>query len=417
MSEVLSASGVSGFDTVQLKSQLRRSQRKKKATALALIAPLFLYLVINFVVPVGLMLFRSIDDRPVSTVLSRTTDALSEWDGVDLPEEAAFAALIADLRQAYAARTQNVAAKRLNSAIPGFQALISKTVRRLPATDPDSPKAALTKIDKRWGQNRYWVVIKQTSGRFTSIYLLSAFDLTFDNRGRVVRVPEYMRLFNTLWLRSFWMSSFITAVCIVLGYPLAYLLANLPTRTSNMLMILVLLPFWTSFLVRTTAWVVLLQTQGVVNDLAIYVHLWTERIQLIYNRTGVYIAMAHILLPYMVLPLFGIMTRISPSHVRAAKSLGANPFVAFWKVYLPQTVHGIGAGSLFVFILALGFWVTPALIGGRNDQMISYFIAYFTNETLHWGQAAALGAILLILTGGVFYIFKTLFGIEKLQTR
>lgn len=417
MSQAPLAGGTTSVDPAQLKRQLRRSERNRKAISLALIAPLFLYLVINFVVPVGFILFKCVDDRPVTTVLWRTTEVLSEWDGVDVPGEVAFAALLADLREAYAARTQNVAAKRLNTVIPGFQALISKTVRRMSKADRGSSKEALIKIDKRWGQHRYWAAIHQTSGRFTPVYLLSAFDLTLDSKGRVARVPEYMRLFNTIWLRTFWMSFLITGVCIVLGYPLAYLLANTPARISNVLMILVLLPFWTSLLVRTTAWVVLLQTQGVVNDLAIYLHLWTERVQLIHNRTGVYIAMAHILVPYMVLPLFGIMRRISPSHVRAAKSLGANPFVAFRKVYFPQTVHGIGAGALFVFILALGFWVTPALVGGRNDQMISYFIAYFANETLHWGQAAALGAILLILTGGVFYLFKTFFRIDQLQAR
>ncbi len=417
MAEISSTGDTSSIDTVLLKKQLRRSERAKMVTSLTLIAPLFFYLFINFLLPVAFLLFKSIDDQPVTTVLRKTTMVLPHWDGEGVPGETAYAALIVDLQTAYQAKRQNVAAKRLNTAIPGFQALISKTVRRLSRIDSASSKEALIKIDKRWGQRRYWVAIKQTSDRFTPIYLLAAFDLTIDSEGRIGRVPEYMQLFNTLWLRTFWMSLVITIVCILLGYPVAYLLANVPTKISNLLMILVLLPFWTSLLVRTTAWVVLLQTQGVINDFAVYLHLWTERIQLIHNRTGVYIAMAHILLPYIVLPLFGIMRRISPSHIRAAQSLGANPFVAFWKVYFPQTIHGIGAGALFVFILALGFWVTPALVGGRKDQMISYFIAYYTNETLHWGQATALGVVLLFFMAVVFFIFRAVFGLNKLQTR
>jgi putative spermidine/putrescine transport system permease protein len=417
MAEISSTGDTSSVDTGLLKKQLRRSERAKKATSLALIAPLFFYLLINFLLPVAFLLYKSIDDQPVTAVLQQTTRVLSDWDGEGQPDAAAYAALIADLQAAYKAKRQNIAAKRLNTAIPGFHAMISKTVRRLARIDPASPKETLIKIDKRWGQRKYWAAIKQTADRFTPIYLLAAFDLTLDSDGRIARAPEYMRLFNKLWLRTFWMSLVITVVCILLGYPLAYLLANVPTRISNLLMILVLLPFWTSLLVRTTAWVVLLQTQGVINDVAVYLHLWTDRIQLIHNRTGVYFAMAHILLPYIVLPLFGIMRRISPNHIRAAKSLGANPFVAFWRVYFPQTVHGIGAGALFVFILALGFWVTPALVGGRNDQMISYFIAYFTNETLHWGQATALGVVLLFFMAIVFFIFRAVFGLNKLQTR
>jgi putative spermidine/putrescine transport system permease protein len=398
-----------------LRGQLRRSERKKKLTAIALVSPLLLYIIINFVFPVGFLLLKSIDNREASELLKRTHSALREWNGENLPSEAAYAALVSDLRDAFHAKNFTVIAKRLNSALPGFQALISRTVRELPQDDTVSAKEALEKIDLRWGQINYWRTIKQASGFFTTIYFLQAFDLTVNPEGEIVLVPETMRVFNKLWLRTFWMALVITVVCLVLGYPLAYLLANAPKRVSNILMILLLLPFWTSFLVRTTAWVVLLQTEGVVNDLGIFLNLWSERIQLIHNRTGVYVAMAHILVPYMVLPLYSVMSRISPSHMRAAKSLGANPFVAFWKVYVPQTIQGVGVGCLFVYILALGFWVTPALLGGRGDQMISYFIAYFTNETLHWGLATALGVLLLFFTGIIFYLFKLIFGLDKLQ--
>ena len=158
-------------------------------------------------------------------------------------------------------------------------------------------------------------------------------------------------------------------------------------------MIMVLLPFWTSRLVRTTSWIVLLQTEGVLNDIAVWVGVISDdnRLQMIYNMTGTVVAMVHILLPFMVLPLFSVMKTISPSYVRAAKSLGATPSRAFWTVYFPQTVPGIGAGSLLVFILSIGYYITPALVGGRTGQLISNFIAYHMQSSLNWGLAAALG--------------------------
>jgi putative spermidine/putrescine transport system permease protein len=201
----------------------------------------------------------------------------------------------------------------------------------------------------------------------------------------------------------------------VLGYPVAYLLATVPTGTSNLLMILVLLPFWTSLLVRTTAWVVVLQTEGVLNDLLIFLNVIDHRIQLIFNRFGVIVAMTHILLPFMILPIFSVMKTISPSYVRAAQSLGAKPFTAFWRVYFPQTVPGIGAGGILVFILALGYYITPALVGGPTDQMISYFIADQTNRALNWGLASAMGAILLMGVLAMYLLYNRIVGIDNMK--
>ncbi len=417
MSEMVAIGAIPADDEAELKKQLRRTERGRKIVAVGLVAPLFLFIFINFVVPVGVILFKSVDDREVSAILPRTTEALSKWIGEGLPERDAFKALFIDMREAQEARTLVKAGKRLNSAKSGFNALIGKTARRLPESDPSSYKDTLIALDKRWGERVYWTVLKRTSSSVTPVFILSAFDLTMDEQGEIVRVPEYQRIFMKTWVRTFWMSFVITVICVVLGYPLAYVMANLPTRVSNIVMILVLIPFWTSLLVRTTAWLVLLQNQGVINDFGIYLHLWAERVQLIHNRTGVYITMSHILLPYMVLPLFAIMKRIPPSYVRAAKSLGANPLVAFLKVYLPLTIHGVGAGALFVFILSIGFYITPALVGGRSDQMISYFIAFYTNEVLNWGAAAALSVVLLVLTGAVFYLFKVFFSLGTMQVR
>jgi len=399
----------------ELRQALRRTERARTLVALGLIAPLFLYLVVNFVIPVGFMLFKSVDDREVSSILPRTTAVLARWDSTGLPGEEAFAALVADMREATRAGSLVKAGKRLNSAKSGFNALVSKTSRNLPEGAPPSYREALIELDPRWGERVYWAVLKRTSLPITPIYLLAAFDLTVNEDGRIQPVPEYQRVFNPTWARTFWMAAVVTVACILLGYPLAYFLASVPPRVGNVLLILVLLPFWTSLLARTTAWLVLLQDQGVVNDLGVALHLWSRRVQLIHNRFGVYVTMCHILLPYMVLPLYGIMRRIPRSYLRAALSLGANPIVTFWKVYLPLTKHGIGAGALFVFILAIGFYVTPALVGGRHDQMVSYFIAFYTNEVLNWGAAAALSTILLVFTGAVFWLFKALFGLERLK--
>jgi putative spermidine/putrescine transport system permease protein len=403
------------IDTRDLERKLRHLQRSRSLLAFALVAPLLLFVAINFLAPVGLILFKSIDDREVSAILPRVTSAIRYWKAEGLPDESVFKALAQDVRDADEARTLVRAGKRLNSARSGFNALINKTARQLPKSDPPSFKDALVAIDARWGDPDYWAVLKETASPVTPIYLLGAFDLTRAPDGHIIQVPDQQRVFMATWLRTIWIALVITVICVLLGYPLAYVITNASPGVANLLLILILIPFWTSLLVRTTAWLVLLQNQGVVNDFGLYLGLWKDRIQLIHNRFGVYVTMVQILLPYMVLPIYGVMKRVPMSYLRAAKSLGANPFVAFVRIYLPLTMHGIGAGALLVFILAIGFYVTPALVGGPTDQMISYFIAFYTNEVLNWGAAAALSVILLLLTSAAYYAFKVVFGLDNLK--
>jgi putative spermidine/putrescine transport system permease protein len=232
----------------------------------------------------------------------------------------------------------------------------------------------------------------------TSFYLLAALDLTRNVDGAIVAAPPDQAIYRDVFARTFTISFGVTALCLILGFPVAYLLATLPPRRSNLLMIFVLLPFWTSLLVRTCAWIVLLQREGVVNNSLRWLGIVDEPLRLIYNRFGVYVAMTHVLLPFMILPLYSSMKAISPAYMRAAASLGASPVTAFLRIYLPQTLPGIGAGCLLVFILALGYYITPALVGGAADQMISYFVALYTTETVNWGLASALGAVLLLAT-------------------
>ncbi|MCH7540934.1 MAG: ABC transporter permease [Proteobacteria bacterium] len=404
-------------DGVPLKVKLRRAERMRKIRAVSLIAPLFLFLAVTFVMPIGIMLFRSVQNPEISQILPRTAQAIQQWDGEGLPGEDVVAAFIADLRAAKEAKTHGKVAKRLNYDLSGFRSLILQTARRPPPpeTPPSELLDKLIEIDKRWGETRYWATIKKAAPPYTMFYLLAALDRNFDVKGNVIHAPPEVSIYIDVLERTFWMSFIVTAVCFLLGYPIAYLLATLPTKHSNLLMILVLLPFWTSLLVRTTAWVVLLQTQGVVNDAAVALGLWSERIQLIHNRTGVYVAMVHILLPFMVLPLYSVMKTISPAATRAARSLGANPFTAFVRIYLPQTVPGIGAGSLLVFILSIGYYITPALVGGSSGQMISNFIAYHMKSSLNWGLAGALGAILLVLILVLYWLYNRLIGIEKMR--
>jgi putative spermidine/putrescine transport system permease protein len=171
-------------------------------------------------------------------------------------------------------------------------------------------------------------------------------------------------------------------------------------------MILVLVPFWTSILVRVAAWIVLLQSEGLVNHALQSLHLINQPLALLFNRTGVVIAMVHILLPFMILPLYSVMQGVPPTYLRAAVSLGSPPLAAFFRVYVPQTYAGIGAGALLVFILSIGYYVTPALLGGPDDQMLSYYIAQYTNVTVNWGMACALGALLLAATLVLYGIYR-----------
>ena len=235
--------------------------------------------------------------------------------------------------------------------------------------------------------------------------------------GSIAQQPEERRIYLPLLWRTLAISLGISVLCLVIGYPIAHLIAHAPPRRANLLLLLVLVPFWTSLLVRTTAWIVLLQTQGVINSLLVAVGLVADdgRIAMIYNMTGTFVAMTHVLLPFMVLPLYSVMRSIPPSHIRAAASLGATPFQAFWRVYWPQTLPGVGAGSLMVFILAIGYYITPALVGGSKGQLISNMIAYHMQTSLNWGLAAALAAILLVGIIALYVLYDRVVGIDRMR--
>ncbi|WP_051378591.1 ABC transporter permease [Derxia gummosa] len=426
-------------DATPLKRQLRLAERRKKLTSMALVLPVAVLLFVAFLWPIGALLKRGIDNREVMDGLPLTTSALKGWKAdAGTPGEPVFDALAADLDAGRGTPKLAAAAKRLNVEQSGLRSLVMKTASGLqapaepadtaPAGDgaagaasavtPDAARPAardrILAIDERWGQSEVWQAIASNASPYTPRYLLAALDREQAADGSLQRVESDQAVFVDVFARTFWMSGIVTLVCLLLGFPLAYVLATLPARISNVLMIFVLLPFWTSVLVRVAAWIVLLQGGGLVNQALMLSGVISEPLQLVFNRTGVYIAMIHILLPFMVLPLYSVMKGIPPVYMRAALSMGCKPFAAFWKVYAPQCMPGVLAGGLLTFILGMGYYITPALLGSPGEQMVSYFIAFFTNETLNWSMAAALSSVLLAATL-VLYVFYARFNRPRQQ--
>ena len=403
-------------DTESLKAKLHRAERINRLKSFGLILPLIIFLIVVFLVPLVVMLKKSVDNPEVAAYLPATVTAMADWDGKDLPPENVYQALAADIETANNNDVLGNLGKRLNSEISGYRSLLNNTADSLPLDPaPESYKQAFIDLDERWGDATYWQAMYRNSSPYTPNYLLSSLDLKKDQTGDIVKVSEDQAIYQSVFVRTFWMSLVITAVCLVLAYPLAYLLATLPARSANLLMICVLLPFWTSVLVRVAAWIVLLQNNGLVNTFLEHLGLIDSPLQLVFNRFGVYVAMVHIMLPFMILPLYSVMKNIPQSYQRAAISLGCPPMISFWLVYLPQTYAGIGAGCLLVFILSIGYYITPALLGSPTDQMVSYFVAFYTNTTINWGMATALGGLLLLATLILYVIYSWLVGANRLR--
>lgn len=392
-----------------LAAQLRRVERRKRLRAIALTLPLLIFLAVTFLVPLGALLVRAVENPEVASTLSRTGKALAGWNREAAPPDAAYAALLADLAAIPETAQAGVLARRLNSEVSGARSLIMGTYRALPLGANLSPAEAKEKLlaqDARWAELPYWWAIAKNSSRWTPDYLLTSVDLKRDAQGRIVRVGADEAAFSDILLRTFSISAVVTLMCILLGYPLAYWLSTLNERKANLMMILVLLPFWTSVLVRIAAWIVLLQTNGLVNRFLMFTGLTGEPVPLLFNRLGVIIAMVHILLPFMILPLYSVMKSVPGNYVRAAVSLGSTPLAAFFRVYVPQTYPGVAAGGLLVFITSIGYYVTPALLGGAADQMLSYYVAQYTNVDVNWGMACALGSVLLTTTLILYAVYR-----------
>ena len=413
----MSTEQILSSDGLPLEVSLKKAERRNKIRAVLLVAPLFLFILIVYVFPIGEMLFRSVDDRMITKKLPNTFKALEKWDGKNLPEEPVYAALYEDLSYLKKNKTYGKIIARLNYEKGGFSSLIKKTERKIDKFEEGNYKEQFIKVHKRWGQIEYMGALKNASPNWTYAKYLKGVDLKFDQKGNIIQQPEDRRIHKILWMRTINVAFWVTLFCFVLAYPIAHLLATLPMKYSNLLMICVLLPFWTSLLVRTSSWMVLLQQQGPINDLIVLLGIAENdnRPELMYNVIGTFVAMTQILLPFMVLPLYSVMKTISPSLMRAGKSLGGTPLISFYKIYFPLTVPGIGAGCLLVFILSIGYYITPALVGGASGSLISNTIAYHMKSSLDWAFASALGAMLLVGVLTIFWIYNKLVGVDNIK--
>lgn len=409
-------------DGVPLKQKLAQTTRRMKFRAFALTLPLVLFLLVSFVLPIGQMLYRSIHNPTAGDVMPAFAESIKDWDGEsDWPPEEIVKVFVEDLALARKNRevgkTVGNLATRINYEIPGSRSLFTRTARRAGRIEAGPYKEALIEIDKRWDNPLLWRTLKRATNDYTIAFYLAATDRKFDEDGSIVMADPLYQIYVWIMLKTILVSALITVLCLIIAYPVAYLLSTLPLRTSNLLMILVLLPFWTSLLVRTSAWIAMLQTEGIINNTLVYLNIIDDesRVQMIYNMEGTIIAMVHILLPFMILPLYSVMKTIPPSYMRAARSMGASGTYAFSKVYFPQTVPGIAAGTLLVFILAIGYYITPALVGGNDGLLISNLIADHIRKTLNWSLGAALGTLLLVIVLIFYWLYNRLVGVDNLK--
>ncbi len=401
---------------IPLKISLKKAEKRNKVRAFLLVAPLLVFILITFLIPIGDMLLRSVDDSYINTVFPKTFEKYKEWDRQDLPSEELYETMFFEVKDG-SGRSIGKATTRMNYAKSGWKSLLKKSKRKFKKIEEGPYKPQMIAIDKRWGDMEYWKALGVMVDPVTAGYYLNAVDLKYNVDKEIVRQKENRRIYNHTWFKTFKVSVLVMFFCLILGYPIAYLLSTLPLKYSNLLMICVLLPFWTSLLVRTVAWMVMLQQKGVFNNLLVMSHIISDenRFKLMYNETATIIVMTQILLPFMVLPLYSVMRTISPNYMRAALNLGASPLHAFWKIYMPNSVPGISAGCMLVFILAIGYYITPELVGGKDGQMIGNWIAYHLKTTLNWGLCAALGAILLGVMTVLYWVYNKLVGIENIK--
>ena len=403
-------------DGIPLKVSLKRAERRNKIRALLLVLPLALFITVTFVIPIISMLTRSVDDKQINTVFPKTFELYKQWDQKELPSEEIYASLFNEIMTADK-RQVGKASTRMNYSKSGWKSLIKKSKRKFKKIKEGPYKEKMIAIDKKWADMEYWKALSQMVEPITFGYYLNAVDLKYDSNKKIVRQPEKRRIYNYTWYKTIKISVLVTLFCLILGYPIAHLLATLPLKLSNLLMIFVLLPFWTSLLVRTVSWIVILMQNGIFNNILVWAGIISDdnRIQLIYNETGTLIAMTQILLPFMVLPLYSVMKTIPPSYMRAALNLGAQPMHAFYRIYMPQTVPGISAGGLLVFVLAIGYFITPELVGGSDGQLVGHWIAYHLKSSLNWGLCSALGTILLVAMLVLYWVYNKIVGIENIK--
>lgn len=386
-----------------------------KASWLAL--PLVGFIIVTLLVPIFSLIRLSVYDSTVADALPKTAEALQAWPGTEIPPITTYEILGEELTTARETRELGRIASRVNRVLSGSRSLISKTARRLAREEAPDVRSAFIAIDEDWSQLEIWHALQQATTTFTSRNFLQAIDLRLMPDGSIEQMPETQRVYVTLFIRTLGVSIAVTLLCFLIGYPMAYAMAHAGPGWARLLLVMVLIPFWTSLLVRTTSWIVILQQQGVLNDIFVFLGLVGDdnRLTMVHNMTGTLVAMTQVLLPFMILPLYSVMTNIPRDLTKAASSLGANPYQAFVRVYLPNSLPGVAAGGLLVFILSIGYYITPALVGGSKGQLISNLIAYHLQTSLNWGLAAALSVILLAGVILLYIVYDRFIGVDRMK--
>ncbi len=396
-----------------------KSQRKAKWTALCFVLPLLVFILVSFVLPIGTMLFRSVHHPVVAELIPNTLVEMKQWDENTntLPDPEIIRVFTLELKGLVQDKTFGKLAEEINRAMPGSSSLIKMSSRRMNRLSDEelmlTGDVALLEVNKKWSNPKLWREIKKAGAVYTGKYYLTALDKEISPEGHLVNRDT--QIYTTLYFKSFKIALYITVLTALIGFPLAFFLANASNRVANTLMVFVLLPFWTSLLVRTTAWMALLQTNGVINSVLKSLHIISEPLEMLYTEFATIIAMTHILLPFMILPLYSVMKSIDPSYYRAALSLGAKPIPAFLQIYMPMTMPGFSAGALLVFIISIGYYITPALVGGVDGQMISNLIAFHMQSSNNWELAAALGSLLLAVIILLYWVYDRLVGVSNLK--
>ncbi|KQO41279.1 ABC transporter permease [Pseudomonas chengduensis] len=399
--------------------QAASARRKKRLAAFLFVVPLLLFIIVTFVAPIGSMLWRSVYHPTVAELIPQTLAELERWDDhKQLPDERTLSVFVEELHALDKQRLSGKLSEEFNRAFTGMSSVVKSTARRIGRMDAEALSSqgveTLLESHRNWSRPELWYAIERAGKVYTYDYYLTALDLEL-HPDDGVQVRQDTQIYLQLYSKTLNMALVITLLCALLGYPLAYYLAGLPSNRANLLLVLVLLPFWTSLLVRTTSWIALLQTNGVINSTLMGIGLISQPFEMLYTSFATVVAMTHILLPFMILPLYSVMRGIDPSYMRAALSLGDKPIPAFVRIYFPMTLPGLSAGALLVFIISVGYYITPALVGGTDGQMISNIIAFHMQRSNNWELAAALGSLLLGLILLLYWVYDRFVGASNIK--
>ncbi|WKC38556.1 ABC transporter permease [Ectopseudomonas chengduensis] len=399
--------------------QAASARRKKRLAAFLFVVPLLLFIIVTFVAPIGSMLWRSVYHPTVAELIPQTLAELERWDDhKQLPDERTLSVFVEELHALDKQRLSGKLSEEFNRAFTGMSSVVKSTARRIGRMDAEALSSqgveTLLESHRNWSRPELWYAIERAGKVYTYDYYLTALDLEL-HPDDGIQVRQDTQIYLQLYSKTLNMALVITLLCALLGYPLAYYLAGLPSNRANLLLVLVLLPFWTSLLVRTTSWIALLQTNGVINSTLMGIGLISQPFEMLYTSFATVVAMTHILLPFMILPLYSVMRGIDPSYMRAALSLGDKPIPAFVRIYFPMTLPGLSAGALLVFIISVGYYITPALVGGTDGQMISNIIAFHMQRSNNWELAAALGSLLLGLILLLYWVYDRFVGASNIK--